>query len=213
MATPTSQDPADKAPGSEPVKDESAQKDTREVPLAALAESRQKARAAEEKAAKLEAELARLEAERAAASAQPRTDIESIGKQLQEIQSRERLRELTSELGLADQKQAQAVAAILADSPKLTPTEALDIAAKRNPDSFKDRGVAGFDPRTHTTLRPASGGNPEPKKSDHKRRIEHIKTLSGTDKKRYLDNIAGSFAAKAMGWVDFHQKLPIPDQQ
>lgn len=209
--TSTSQDSSAKVdPGSSPGQQAEAQKDTRQVPLDALAEARQKARSAEDKAAALEAELARLKTPGSSAAAQLPPEVSQLALQLAEIQAKERLREMTVELGLADTKQADAVAKILAKNSELTPAEALEIAAKRAPDVFKDRGQPGFDPRIHGSLRPSTGSTSEPKKSDFKSRLDFVKKQTGTDKARYTNNLVGGFAAKAMGWDQYHRKLPIP---
>lgn len=131
--TSTSQDSSAKAdPGSSSGQQAEAQKDTRQVPLDALAEERQKRRSSEEKAAALEAELARLKTPGSSAAAQLPPEVSQLALQLAEIQAKERLREMTVELGLADTKQADAVAKILAKNSELTPAEALEIAAKRD---------------------------------------------------------------------------------
>ncbi len=213
--TSTSQDqnPAKAEDGSSPPKQAEAPKDARTVPLDALAEARQKARAAEDKAKELETELARLRGDGGKASAQPQPEITQIAQQLAEMQAKERLREMTVELGLADTKQADAVAKILAKAGDLTPAEALEIASKRQPDLFKDRGSPGFDPRIHGSLRPSQGQPPEAKQSDYKKRLELAKKATGTDKSKLVNNIVGHFAAKAMGWDSQHRLIPLPKDQ
>lgn len=210
--TSTSQDqnPAKTEDGSSPPKQVEAQKDARTVPLDALAEARQKARAAEDKLKEMETELARLRGDGGKASAQPPPEISQLANELQEIKAKERLREMTVELGLADTKQADAVAKILAKAGDLTPAEALEIASKRQPDLFKDRGTPGFDPRIHGSLRPSQGQPPEPKQSDYKKRLELAKKATGTDKSKLVNNIVGHFAAKAMGWDSQHRLIPLP---
>ncbi len=214
--TSTSQaDPAKAGSGSEPESNPAeAKKDSRQVPLDALAEARQKARAAEEERDQLKTRLAALEqSEAGKASAQPQPEVSQLAKQLAELQHEGRLRKLTQELGLSDEKQADAVSKIIAKSGDLTPAEALEIASKRQPDLFKDRGSQGFDPRTHGSLRPTSGLQPEPKQSDKQKRLDAIKNASGTDQKALLDNYVGRIAARAMGWEKDHKFLPIPERQ
>lgn len=210
--TSTSQEtPAKEAAGSEPVKQApEATKEARQVPLDALAEARQKARAAEARIAELEAEVARTKnAEQPAAAAQPQSGIEKIEKQLAEIQHRERTRELTVELGLADDKQAFAVMELISKNSDLTPTEALELAAKRKPDLFKERGQPGFDPRIHGSMRPHAGAAPQPKESDYKKRLAATAKATGVDKSRLLNNIVGGMAADALGWGKDHKKFPV----
>lgn len=200
--------PAKGDASSEPAKQPEAPKEARQVPLDALAEARQKARAAEERMAALEAELATIKNDRKpAAAAQPQSDIEALRNDLVEIKNRERLRSTISELGLADDKQAKIVLDIIDKNPGLDPTEALELAAKRKPDDFKDRGQPGFDPRTHGSMRPRAGTAPEPKVSDRQKRLEAMKKATGNDKHVLLNNYAGGLAAKALGWE--HKKLPL----
>lgn len=209
--TSTSQSNAEGVGGSEPTKQTpEATKEARQVPLDALAEARQKARAAEDKAKELESELARLKGTGAAAAAQPQSEIERIGKTLADMQRNERIRNMAVELGLADTKQAELVAALIDKNADLTPVEALEIAAKRQPDLFKDRGQSGYDPRIHGSLRPTSVSTPQPSASDRQDRINAMKKMTGTDKQRYVNNYVGGLAAKAMGWDKDHQKLPLP---
>jgi hypothetical protein len=209
--TSTSQDPSVKGDsGSSPEKQPETPKETRQVPLDALAEARQKARAAEERIAAMEAELARLKTpQQPAAAAQPQSEIEKIGRQLQEMQHKERVRELTVELGLADDKQAAYVAELHGKYPDLTPTEAFELAAKRKPDMFKEMGQPGFDPRIHGSTRPRAGVPPEPKPSDRAKRIEAMKKATGSDKHKLLNNYVGGLAAQALGWGKDHKKSPI----
>jgi hypothetical protein len=209
--TSTSQSSAEGAGGSEPTKQApEATKEARQVPLDALAEARQKARAAEDKTKELEQELARLKGTGAAAAAQPQSEIERIGKTLADMQRIERVRNMTVELGLADTKQAEVVASLIDKNADLTPVEALEIAAKRQPDLFKDRGQSGYDPRIHGSLRPTSVQNPQPSATDRQARLDAMKKMTGTDKARYVNNYVGGLAARAMGWDKDHQKLPLP---
>lgn len=209
--TSTSQDPAEGAAGSSPAeKTPEATKEARQVPLEALAEARQKARAAEENAARLEAELARLKNTQApAAAAHPQSEIDKLSKQLQAIQQKERVRELTVELGLVDDKQAAFVAELQGKYSDLSPTEALELAARRNPELFKERGQPGYDPRIHGSTRPHAGAAPQPQESDYKKRLATIRKSTGSDKNKLLNNLIGGMAAKSLGWGKDHKKLPI----
>ena len=192
---------------SEPAKQPEAPKEARQVPLDALAEARQKARAAEERIAALESELAQTKkTPPPAAAVPPQPELERIGKELAEIKQKERVRELTVELGLVDDKQAQAVLELVSKNPDLTSVEALELAAKRKPDVFKERGQPGFDPRIHGSMRPHAGSSPQPKESEYKQRLAAAKKATGNDKHRLLNNIVGGMAAKAMGWNE-HKKL------
>lgn len=211
--TSTSQDnPAKDAPGSSPDKAAEAPKEARQVPLDALAEARQKAREALDKAAQLEAELTRLKnGDGKAAAPAPAAD-QKIAEKLQQWERKERIRDLTVELGLVDTKQAETIVGLLDKNSDLTATEALEIASKRHPDMFKERGQPGFHPGIHGSLRPTPGSAPvEEPKSDHKQRMEYVRKLDGKDKRQMhaiVNNMIGAAAAKAMGWG--HHKLQIP---
>jgi phage-related protein len=211
MTSTGQQVPAEGAPDSSSGKQApEAPKETRQVPLDALAEARQKARAAEDKIAEMQAELARLKnTDKQVAQPPPQQDFEAVAKTLREMQQRERMRDLAADLGLADSKQAQVVADLLAKNSDLTPAEALDLAAKRNAELFKDRGQPGFDPRVHGSTRPRAGTPPEPQKPDFRARLDHAaKKLAGKTKDEFLDNMIGAMAAKAKGWRD-HKKAPF----
>ncbi|MFN7609633.1 MAG: hypothetical protein ACK5QX_01645 [bacterium] len=208
--TSTSQNPAEGTGGLEPTnKAPEAQKEARQVPLDALAEARQKARAAEERAKELESEVARLKGSGAPAAAQPQSEIERIGKTLADMQRNERIRNMAVELALPDVKQAEVVASLIDKNADLTPVEALEIAAKRQPDLFKDRGQSGYDPRIHGSQRPTSVPNQPASTSDRQERLSAMKKMTGTDKARYVNNYVGGIAAKAMGWDSIHQKIPL----
>lgn len=219
--TSTSQDPNAKeaVDSSSTTQAPEAKKEARDVPLKALTAAREKARESNENAEALrkraeeaEAELARLKAGQApAAEAQPPNDTEDIRKALREIQAKEQKRDLIHELGLADERQAEVVAEIMAKNPGLERAEALDLAAKRKPDLFQERGQPGFDPRIHGSMRPRPGSAPEPKESDRDKRLKAIASATGTDKSKLLNNMVGSLAAKAMGpeWSKYHKKIPL----
>lgn len=58
-------------------------------------------------------------------------ETEQLRKTVQDMERRERVRELASELGLGDMQQGQLVYEVLNGNPKLTPAEALAIAVQR----------------------------------------------------------------------------------
>jgi cell division septum initiation protein DivIVA len=209
--TSTSQDtPAKEAEGSSPTTQApEATKEARQVPLDALVAVRQEAQALKQRLAEMEAELARkANPTQPAAAAQPQSEVEKLAKSLEEIQRKERVRDVSAELGI-DDKQAAYVAELQSKYSDLTPTEALELAAKRKPDLFAERGQPGFDPRIHGTMRPRPGTPPPPKPSDRQQRLDRIKTSTGVDKDKLLNNYVGGIAAQAMGWGDIHKKIPI----
>lgn len=186
------------------------------MPVGEFIEMRQQLRQALEKIAALEAKpAAPQKTEATPAPAPPATEQEQISRKLQDIERRERIRDLVSELGLADQKQGQLVLDILSKNTDLAPPEALELAAKRSPDVFKERTGGGFDPRIHGSLRPTPGSQPEPKKPDKQLRAEHIKKLRADGHKQqadeYVTDIMGAAGAEALGWE--YKKLPLPNQQ
>ena len=184
-------------------------KEARQVPLDALVEARKKAQELQERVAKLESDLAQSKnTQQPAAAAQPPSDIDQVKKTLQEMQHKEHVRNLTVELGLADEKQAAAVAEIQ-QKHGIDAAEALELAVKRKPDLFKDRGQPGFDPRIHGSMRPRAGTPPEPKTSDRVKRLEAMKKATGEDKQRLTNNYVGGLAAEAIGMGKHHKKIPI----
>lgn len=207
MTTPTSQPPANTPPGSSPESKAVEATETRQVPLEALAASRQKVRTAEERVAELEARLAQLEPKVGAASAQAPVDVEAR-KALDEIRAERRQQKLAAELGLPEPKQVAVVAALLDKNADLTPTEALEIAAKRQPDMFKDRGQPGFDPSIHGSLRPTPGGAPQTEPAfDSDAWKKKVMSLPGRQKEAAINNHIGGLAAKALGLERHHKKL------
>lgn len=181
--------------------------ETRQVPIDALAASRQKARTAEDRVAELEARLAQLEPKVGAASAQAPVDVEAR-KTLDEIRTERRQQKLAAELGLPEQKQVAIVAALLDKNADLTPIEALEIAAKRQPDVFKDRGQPGFDPSVHGSLRPTPGGTPKTEQAfDSQAWKEKVMKLPGRERERAVNNFIGGIAANALGLGQYHKKL------
>jgi len=143
---------------------------------------------------------------------QPAGD-DDIRAELRNMRDRDRVRDLVGELGLADQKQGKAVLDLLSKNPDLAPPEALELAAKRAPDLFKERATSGYDPRMHGSLRPTHGSQPEPPPpSEHKQRIEYAKKLRasghGHRAEEIVVDLLGAAAAKAIGWE--YKSLPIP---
>jgi len=211
----TAQDPKDPKKGeagSSPVKE--TPKDDQTVPRGEFIEMRQQLRQALDELNALKAQKdAPTKTEPEPAKAQP-TDLEQVRNELTEIRNRDHARNLIEELGLADRKQAQVVMDLLSKNPDLAPAEALELAAKRNADLFKERGTPGFDPRIHGSLRPTPGSQPsaEPKKSDHQARMEHAHKLLKEGRRHeaeeYAIDLIGAAGAKALGW-DFKPK-PIP---
>lgn len=199
---------------------ESTDSEPRVVPLDELAKQRQKTRDVRDEArealarvAQLEAELARLKDSKDTAAPAQEPGLDEIRRDLQEIKKMTRLDTLVGELGLASREQAAVVAKILESSADLTPAEALDIAAKRDPERFKGRGQPGFDSSIHGSMRP-SAGSPIPgqqQQSDLSKRFAfHDKLSVNRQRASIRHNAIGAEAAKALGWGD-HKLLSIPD--
>jgi hypothetical protein len=201
--TSTSQaDPAKAAPDSSSGKEApEAKKEARQVPLEALAESREKAREAAARAEAAEAELARLKEQQKqpAAAAQPQGD-DDIRKVVRDMQAKEQRRDLAAELGLVDDKQVEAVAGMLAKNPDLSRQEALELAAKRTPDLFQERGQPGYDPSVHGSTRPRAGSAPQPKVSNRDKRIKAMQEATGSDQVALVNQYVGDVARRVMGW-------------
>lgn len=210
--TSQNQDASDKPVSSTDTKTE-ATKDTKTVPLGEHIELRQKLRETNERLAAMEARLA--QSANATDSAAPKAPLDDdTRKIIVELQEDKRITSLVDELGLFDRAQGAKVAGILKDLPKLSPAEALTIAAARDPEAFKDRGQAGNAQASHGSLRPRPGSQPAiQQESDHVARAKYVASLAGKDKRQhraYADNMVGAHLAKAMGWE--HQKMPIPKQ-
>lgn len=215
MTSTGQEDPAEGQDGLEPTTNKpEAQTEPRTVPVAAIAEQRQKTRDANERIAALEAELARIKESKGQAAPQKSGEVEEdLRATVMELKRAERTRGLVAELGLGSSAQADTVAKIIDSNPGLTPVEALDIAARRDPEGFKDRGQAGFDPSIHGSLRPTKGSQPstEPPKSDLKKRFEYSDSLTVNKQKNAVRNNAiGHFAAQAIGFKE-HQLIKLPD--
>lgn len=134
-------------------------------------------------------------------------------RRLREIETRERLRDLEAELGLGDKKQSKAVLDLMQQMPGLAPTEALELAAKRNAELFKERASGGFDANVHGSLRPRPGAQPvEPKPSEHKQRVDHMNKLFKAGHKQaaeeYAVDLIAAKAAEAIGWE--YKRKPLP---
>jgi hypothetical protein len=210
---PTDQQDPEGVAGSEPENQPKGNQEPRMVPLGELVEVRQENRALQERLAKLEAKLAGSQdtsSKQASPKAPPDDDLRATVAQ---IAAKERVRELVGELGLFDSTQGASVAAVLAKMPDLSPVEALQIAASREPDKFKDREQGTG--RPPAMLRPSPGANPPPKQdTGFKERLEYTRKIAQHDKRRhreYANNLQGKFLAEALGWE--HQLLPIPKQE
>lgn len=187
-------------------------KDDKVVPLGEFIELRQQLKAMSEELTALKTAKAPVKTEPEPPKP-PLSETEQIGQKLRDIEKRERIRDLVGELGLADQKQGQAVYDILSKNADLAPPEALELAAKRNQELFKERAGSGFDKNVHGSLRPTPGNQPpEPKPSEHKQRLEYAKKLSAAGHRDAAEEVAidmiGAAAAKVIGW-DYKPK-PIP---
>lgn len=202
----TAQPEGKDAPGKVPEgKTPEPKTDDKMVPLGEFIELRQQLKAMGEKLKTFEDQRVAPEKVETKTAPPVLTDTEQLRNELKDIQRRERLRDLTNELGLGDQKQAQAVLDILGKNPDLAPPEALELAAKRAPDTFKERGGSGFDPNIHGSLRPKPGNQPpEPKPSEHKQRIAHMAKLTKEgrrhDAEEFAVDLIGQAGAKALGW-------------
>lgn len=211
--TSTSQaDPAKDATGSLPAdQTPEASAEPRTVPVAAIAEQRQKTRDALAELAELKAELARLKS--ITEQAAPQRQDEAVHKDIQELKRDKQIRKLVGELGLASDKQGEAVAKILESNKDVTPIEAVDLAARRDRELFKDRGAPGFDPSIHGSLTPSRGSEPssQPQKSDMQKRFELAdKQNTSRRKMSVINNMLGHEAAKAVGKLD-HELFKLPD--
>ncbi len=154
--------------------------------------------------------MAQLEPKVGAASAQAPVDQEAR-KALAEIQAERRQQKLAQDLGLGDAKLVDIVAGLLDKNPGLSPTEALEIAAKRQPDVFKERGQSGYDPSIHGSLRPSNGGTPPTApKFDAEAWQKSVSKLPGKMKVDAVNNHLGGIAANVLGLGQYHKKIPLP---
>jgi len=204
--TTTSQQDADGKAGSEPVKETPpADKEPKTVHLGEHIELRQQLRELRDKLAQMESASAPAKSKDSPAASKAPSGEEM---DLRRLIEKDRIRDLTTELGLPSEKHAAAVAKVLKDAPSLTPIEALTIAAAREQDLFRASGQPAAEAQ-FGSLRPRPGSQPEPeRKVTWNDRLKHIKELGAIDKnaqtKMWNKHVA-SFAAKALGW-DF--KLP-----
>lgn len=176
------------------------------VPLGEHIELRQRFRALEEENAKL-----KVPAENKSAAPAAAFDQEQIAA----LTRRARIQDLQVELN-ASPKQAEAVAAVMDKAKDLSPVEARQLAAMRQPDLFKDDDD-GFQPGTHGVARPGVR-MPEPvaERDEVGDSITYMRSLlddkSPTFNKNkaglYLNNLAGRLAAMDTGKPG-HQLLPI----
>lgn len=196
------------------------QKGERTVPVAALADEREKRQEANAKLEQLEKELAALKASKAPDPHQPNpSDDSDVRHALKDLQERDRRRtqeeqkqKLAVELGLTSSEQVDAVSEIRSKNPDLSSVEAMEMAARRKPDLFKDRGARGFDPAIHGSARPqATGSPPAPQKSDYKRRLEAMKKTTGKQQMDLFYDQVGTMAQRAMGWGERQNRIPIPE--
>lgn len=187
-------------------------KDAQTVPLGEHIEMRKEMRA-------LRDELAALKGGKEAPKEEPKQPAstqapdDQLRKTVEDMQRRERLRDIRSEFGL-DSKQADAVMEVLDKNPSLSLVEAKTIASVRNADLFSESQQGGFDAGTHGVMRPRSvSQHPEPKQSDFKQRQEYLSKYRKVDRagaKTMVNNWIGSFAAKAVGKE--HSMMPLPRQ-
>lgn len=189
-----------------------ANRDDRTVPLRELVEMRQELRATREELERLKAGASKNSTE---SPASPKAAKDSdLASTVRELKRDNLLRDLRTEHGLANSKQATAVADILDSMPGLKPEEAKSIAQGRFPDLFKEVDASGgFNEAVHGSSRPRSvSHDPEPKKSDFQERAEHITARFKGDKQagmRAWNNWVGSFAAKEIGMTG-HRLIPLP---
>lgn len=193
-----------------------ASTDDKTVPLAELVKQRQRASDAERQLAEIKAQLA---GERQAPETDPKppqsTESNPFEARLKAIERRDSLNLLMSEQGL-DAKQADAVQAIMDEMSGLNSTEARQIAALRDPDTFAESASrTGYDPGMHGSSRPMPGSVPDAsnESSDYEDRLEHAASLlkSGNKKAhaRFVDNMVGRIAARQVGRSG-HKMLPLP---
>jgi len=211
--TTTSQSGEGKEPtGSAPTGNEPSSKESQAVPLGEFIELRKELRKVSEELAKTKEQLAKPK------EAEPKADpkapsVETLHKQLQEIQAKNARDAIRAELGLQDDKQVDKVMAIV-NEKGLAPHEALALAAIREPDTFQGFGRVGSGDLQYGSLTPRPGSSPQPKPNDAVDRKKYIDSLKGKDelqRGRYLDNLAGAHLAQAMGWE--HKLLDLPNQQ
>lgn len=195
--------------------------DDKTVPLAELVKIRQRAAQAEQELKDLKAKLDKQGSQANKKDPQPPQSTESnpLEERLKRIERQETLRSLMSEHGM-DPKQADAVQSVMDDTPGLSPEEARQVAALRDPDTFAEGSHAmGYDPATHGSSRPRPGSMPDASsdQSDYEDRLAYAESLlkQGGSKKqhqRVLDNLVGRIAARQTGRTG-HQLIPVPTRK
>ncbi len=209
--TTTSQPEGAKPPETPSVPDKGAAPEPKSVPLGEHIEMRQELRKAIDELASLKAELAKPK--KTDDPAHPKApSLEAVAQTVREMELRDKRRDVQGQLGLADDKQVDAVLKLMTEMA-LSPDEALAIAAKREPAVFasKDRPTGG-EPQ-FGSLTPRPGAGPQPKPDDAQKRREYIQSLRGKDEKlreRYLDNQIGHHLGEALGWQHDLLQLPQP---
>lgn len=194
------------AEGASPEAKNPEPKEPKTVPVKAIAEAREKNRELKDEVEELKTELARLKEQQKQPEAAPKAEPDEAKAALEAIRQfnadQKRLR-LASELGLSDEKQLEAVAAVAKEMPNLNPREALLVASLRDEKLFENRGQAGFDKTQHSSLRPtASGPLPQKQPITLKSLTEDARKLSETDFQKgneAYNAIFGAAAAEASG--------------
>lgn len=188
-------------------------KDAPTVPLGEHIDLRKELRAVRDELAALKGSRETPQQESKQPANTPASD-DNLREVVQNIQRRERVRDIQAELGL-NVKQTEAVMEILDGNPSLNTVEAKIIASARNAELFAaESRPDGFDAGTHGVMRPRSAHqHPEPKVSDFKQRQAHIAKMAKhnrVDAQTAFNNWVGSFAAKAAGKE--HSLMPLPRQ-
>lgn len=189
-----------------------SQQDAQGVPVGEFIEMRKELRAARDELASLKAQASQPQNTQQPANTQASDG--GLADAVRQLQQSDRMRNLTHELGLTSQDQAEAVAQVMNDNPALNAVEAYTIASNRDGEKFgKVDGAGGFDPGTHGSMRPRSVSlEPEkPAKSDFQQRTELLEQRFKHDKvgaQKAWNNWVGHFAAKEIGRE--HDLIPLP---
>ena len=189
-----------------------SQQDAQGVPVGEFIEMRKELRAARDELASLKAQASQPQNTQQPANTQASDG--GLADAVRQLQQSDRMRNLTHELGLTSQDQAEAVAQVMNDNPALNAVEAYTIASNRDGEKFgKVDGAGGFDPGTHGSMRPRSVSlEPEkPAKSDFQQRTELLEQRFKHDKvgaQKACNNWVGHFAAKEIGRE--HDLIPLP---
>ena len=213
--TSTSQpDPAKEAPASSAGQAPEAKTEAKTVPLGEHIELRQELRTLKEKLAAMEASVVKPNA--GTSQSQPASQDDKA--LLQQVLQRQQAQDLQAELGLGSVKAAQAVAELMGKMPGLTPVEAKNLAANRNPDLFGESSAqGGFQPGIHGAARPNAGGPPpqEPKPDEFTQRLKDIAGVSKGNRQlsdNLWVNLVGRVAASQVGLTD-HQLMKMPTRK